>query len=200
MVEYQEVPRMPMYNVPQQMQPPAVDKDFDQIESYGSIIKDLTDTEKFLLAYELRLVGKMMVEGNEVTDTSIKPVIKDREIAKYLVDMIRSVANQNTHFSGFESADVDNTLRAFNYTINRWLMLQGKKVPLRYRQKLSLEAMNICKASLHKALKHIILTWSKGNIREAQQLTTQPQQESKGGLLNFVFGKGKYRYKRKWQY
>jgi len=166
--------------------PPEYVRDPDLTDRFGSIIKDLTDTEMFLREYELRLMGKKENErGDIVDDGNVVPIIKSEKTAREFVDMIRSVANQNTHFTGFESGDVYNSLNALNYTMNRWLMFQAGNVPLRYRQKLSLEAMNIAKASLHKAKKHLILTWSKGNIREGQQITHSDGE--KKGFMNFLF-------------
>ena len=168
----------------QQELPPQMDRDFDEIENYGSIIKDLTDTEKFLQKYELRLVGKKLDDnGNAVDDVGIKPRVKDERIAREFVEMIRSVANQNTHFSGFEKEDIYNSLNSLNYTMNRWLMFQGENIPLRYRGKLSMEAMNIAKASLHKANKALLLKWSKGSITEGQQITAHPSE--KRNFLDF---------------
>lgn len=167
--------------------PPQYDRDFDQIESYGSIIKDLTDTEELLKNYELRLIGKKEDDDGKIVDDK-EPIIKNPDRAKEFVDMIRSVANQNTHFTWFDKNDILNTLNAFNYTMNRWLMFQADAIPLRYRGKLSHEAMNIAKASLHKAKDRTLLGWSKGSIKEGQQ--TIRGQEKKGGfsILN-LFGR-----------
>lgn len=161
------------------------DKDYDQIENYGSIIKDLTDTADLLKDYELRLLGlKIDEEGNEISNPNIKPLIHNRQTASNFVDMIRSIANQNTHFTGFEEVDINNSLNALNYTINRWMMFQGENIPLRHRQKLSFEAMNIAKASLHKAKKALMAKWSKGQIHEGQNITQGPK---KKGILDYVF-------------
>jgi len=166
--------------------PPQYSKDFDQIESYGSIIKELTDTEKLLDNYELSLTGKKKDEnGKIVKDKKLTPIIYNDQTAKEFVDMIRCVANQNTHFSDFEEKDIYNALNAMNYTMNRWMMFQGTKIPIRHRQKLSFEAMNIAKASLHKAKKFRILQWSKGQITHSEGQNYGNKQ--KKGFMDFVF-------------
>lgn len=179
-MQYQDIP---VQNYQDYMPPPEYDRNFDQIDQYGSIIKDLTAVDELLNRYELRLLGKKENDmGEVVTDENLKPMITDEQAAKEFVEMIRSVANQNTHFTGFEQGDILNSLNALNYTMNRWLMFQGEKIPKMYRQKLSLEAMNIAKASLHKAKRHLILSWSKGNIKEGQQVNYNPNQ--KPGFLS----------------
>lgn len=189
--QYQEVDVAPYgYEQGQPLpQPAQYDRDFDQIESYGSIIKEITDTEAFLKAYELRLVGKVEDDsGNMVRDKSITPMINNDQTAKEFVDMIRSIANQNTHFTWFNNADILNSLNAMNYTMNRWLMFQRDIIPLRYRQKLAFEAMNIAKASLHKAKDRTLLGWSKGNIKEGQQITQGGGgMQQKRGLMDMLF-------------
>lgn len=166
--------------IPQEI-PPEYERGFDQIENYGSIIKDLTDTEKLLFDYELRLTGKKLNDKGEVIrDKTLNPLINDEQTAKEFVEIIRSVANQNTHFSGYDDNDVYNGLQALNYTVNRWLMIQKNKVPIHYRQKISLEAMNICKASLKKANKALILQWSKGNIKEGRNVNYNQGQQKRG--------------------
>jgi hypothetical protein len=169
--------------------PPQYDRDFDQIESYGSIIKDLTDTNELLDRYELRLIGKKLNEEGDIVKDK-EPIIKNPDKAKEFVDMIRSVANQNTHFTWFDKGDILNTLNAFNYTVNRWLMFQGEDIPLRYRGKLSHESMNIIKASLHKAKDRTLLGWSKGSIKEGQQITQNPQKKGGFNILG-LFGRNK---------
>jgi len=173
----------------EQQLPPQYDKDFDQIESYGSIIKDLTDTEELLRKYELRLIGKKENEEGDIEDDK-EPIIKNPDKAKEFVDMIRSVANQNTHFTWFDKNDILNTLNAFNYTMNRWLMFQAEDIPLRYRGKLSHEAMNLAKASLHKSKDSVMLKWSKGSISEGQQISRQPEKKSGFNPFN-IFGRKK---------
>ena len=161
-------------------------QNIDQIESYGSIIKDLTDTDKLLEDYELRLLGKKKEDNRIVKDHTVTPRIKDEQTAKDFIEIIRSIANQNTHFSGFEEAEIYKSLMALNYTMNRWMMFQREKIPRLYRQKISLEAMNIAKASLMKANKGLILQWSKGNIKEGQNINYNPN-ERKRGMLDFIF-------------
>lgn len=177
--EYYGVPHLP----PEEQQ---YSRAYDQIENYGSIIKDLTDTEEMLLKWELQLTGKTFDEkGNIVDDERNKPRIKDIQVAKELIALVRSIANQNTHFSGFEDKDVYHSLDALNYSLNRWMMFQGDKIPRLYRQKLSLEAMNICKASLMKANKALILQWSKGNIKEGT--TTNYNPNGKKSMFSWLF-------------
>jgi hypothetical protein len=150
----------------------------DNIEAYGSIIKDLTDTEKLLekfrlevLGYELQLDGK----AKRVRDINI-----DEDAMYDFINIVKSVVNQNTHFSRYEDGTVQNSLKAANYYINRHLMMQGSKIPLRYRAKISYEAMNLIQASLYKAHKGNILIWTKGTFGE--QSSYQNTNEKKGGL------------------
>lgn len=168
---------------------PRYEENTDLVDSpRGSIIKDLTDTEAMLLNYELSLCGLMInEEGKIVKNPEIDPRITDRRVAKEFVDTIRSIANQNTHFSGFEDKDVGNSLMALNYTINRWMMFQSGKIPRLYRQKLSLEAMNLTKASLMKARKALILQWSKGTIREGRTEHYSPNE--KKGMFDWLMPK-----------
>ena len=183
------------YLPPEALQPPQqdpyvepqYDRDFDQVERYGSIIKDLTDTEKYLEEYELRLIGKTRdKDGKVIVDPLSKAIIKDEQSARDFIELIRSVANQNTHYSGFDEKDVITSLMALNHTINRWMMFQHEKIPRLYRQKLAIEAMNIAKASLLKANKALILQWSKGNIKEGQNFNYNPNQE-KQGMFSWLF-------------
>ena len=52
---------------PQQQELPyEYERGYDQIENYGSIIKDLTETEQMLIAYELRLTGKRINDKKEI--------------------------------------------------------------------------------------------------------------------------------------
>lgn len=185
--QYAEVETPIPYPIPGQQPglPPDFDRDYDQVERYGSIIKDLTDTEKLLKDYELRLMGMKLDDNDEIVkDTSIEPRIKDIQTAKDFVEAIRSVANQNTHFTGYKENDILNSLNVFNYTMTRWMMFQGENIPLRYRQKMCMEAMNIIKASLHKAKNALIAKWSKGSISEEQHVSNNNQG---GGTGMFPF-------------
>lgn len=141
----------------------------DMIESYGGVIKDLTDTEKLLIDYEYKLQGmrKDTATGKYVDIPGLATRMSKAKSIEF-VDMLRSIVNQNTHFSNFEERIITNILRSANYSINRWLMFQGEAIPLRYRPKISFEAMNLIIASLYKSNRGTILDWTKGSFRVAE--------------------------------
>lgn len=138
---------------------------------YGSIIKDLTDTEKILMEFELRLRGKKMENGKIVFDPNMESYIKTDRAAATFMDIVRSAVNRHNDFSFYEKNEINPIIFGANYTICRWLMLQGEDVPTRYRAKISFEAMYLINASLHKALNGRILTWTKGSFSEGRNIT-----------------------------
>ena len=145
----------------------------DQIESYGGIIRDLTDVKKLIDEFELKLQGKKL-EGNKIVEVK-DPVYKLSEFtATQLGSLLRSIANQNTHFTLFEPANVRNTLVNFNYTINLLMLRQGDKIPLGVRQKISFEMICIAQASLQKAASATILKWTKGSFNEGVNRSDVP--------------------------
>lgn len=156
----------------------------DEIEHYGSIIKDLMDTNKDIVDFELRLIGCEIDENGKIAPIpNVKPMM-DRNTAKEFMNIIRSVVNQNTHFSKFSEKTVYNVLMAANYRICKFLMFQGEKVPLRKRGNISFEAMNLLNASLHKANEGVILRWSKGSISEGFQ--SQANNNNKRGIMDYI--------------
>ena len=185
-VEYVEVPDNGLpYD--QRYQPSAQ----DMVEKYGGVIRDLTDTESMLLAYEWKLQGKRLNKTTQLVE-DIVGLNKSMDEAKAIefVDLIRSIVNQNTHFTNFNETIINNLQASSNYTINRWLMFQGEKVPLRYRGKISFEAMNMITESLYKSLGGTILDWTKGSFtvgeREGANQGKQPSM-----FMPWTWGKGR---------
>ena len=146
----------PTYNQPPQ----------DMIETYGGVIKELTDTDKLLSYFELRLQGKFIGEGGEIKDRVGAKFKLDESTAIELVDMIRSIVNQNTHFSKIPKKVVPCIIMSANITITRFMMLKAEEIPLRYRNKIAFECMNLITASLYKSHEGTILSWTKGSFAE----------------------------------
>lgn len=160
----------------------------DNIEQYGSIIKDLTDTEKILEDYELRLRGKVRKKDGSVhKDPNLNPYIKTDQAARDFVDFIRSVVNRHNDFSFYDEKEADKILMGANYEINRWLMLHGDVVPLRYRSKISFEAMAHINSSTHKAINGRMLTWTKGSFSEGRSMHEGGSPHNKKSILNYIF-------------
>lgn len=137
----------------------------DLIETYGGIIEKLTSTEKLLMEYEFKLQGKRFdTKTNSIIEIPSLQIRMDEAKAIEFVDMLRSIVNQNTHFSNFDDGVINNILLSANYSINRWLMFQGESVPLRHRPKIAFEAMNMIIASLYKSNNGTILDWTKGSF------------------------------------
>lgn len=157
----------------------------DQIASYGSIIKDLMDTNKDMEDFELRLLAKERNDDGKIMSIKGLEPIMDESTAKDFINKIKSVVNKNTHFSKFNEKTVTNVLMLMNYDLNRYLMFQGKRVPLRHRIGVSIEAMNMINASLHKAMEGAILRWSKGQINEGINTSYQPPQRK--GIFQYLF-------------
>lgn len=183
---------IPQYNYPSQVQeqyPYTTAEDYEQRDistQYGSIIKDLTDTDKILEEFEMRIVGKKYDSNNKlVDDPDAEPYIKKQKISREFMNIIRSQVNRHNDFSFYEINEVDNILFGANYTINRWLMLQGTEVPLRYRSKLSFEAMGLISASLHKAMNGRMLTWTKGSFQEGRSINDSAGTQS--SIWDYVF-------------
>jgi len=162
----------------------------DLIQTYGGIIKDLTDTEGLLKNYELKLQGKVLnTRTNKIEEIDGLSIKIQRGKAIEFVDMLRSIVNQNTHFSNFNEAIIYNLLASANYSINRWLMFQGTSIPLRYRPKISFEAMNMIIASLFKSNNGTILDWTKGTFDEREH-SNGGRREDKGNIfMPWTWGK-----------
>ena len=185
--DYSAIPQDP-YNLQPGMQDPSYD--YDTIEAYGGIIKDLTDTEKILDDYELKLRGKKRKEdGSIIVDKSQRAMVKTDMAARDLVNLARSVVNRHNDFSYFELKESQAVLHGFVRTVNRWLMFQCDEVPLGYRQKISFELTSFVFASLHKATDGRMLKWTKGTFREGTNITDRP--ERKKSLMDYIPGFGK---------
>jgi hypothetical protein len=183
------IPDSQEYIIPQQQpqfRPPRYEPDFDKIDEYGGIIKDLTDTDKLLHALELRLLGKKEELDGTIVDVR-KTGIHQDSVHEY-INLLRSIVNQNTHFTNFKEDRVINTLKAANYYINRWLMLQGDKFPRRLRASISFESMNLIQSSLFKANDATILKWTKGSFKEGISMNPDSQGRE-GGFFNWILGK-----------
>jgi len=170
---------MPQYQYPPMQQYPQ-----DQIEQYGSIIKDLTDTEKLLDQLRMTILGLQMVDGKEVKTR--KEVRIDEDAVHEFLNLVRGVVNQNTHFSRYDDATVESILKALNYHTNRFLMLQGARIPIRYRANIATQAMALCTGSLYKAKEGNILRWTKGSFMESKTANDSFASEKKG-FLSFLF-------------
>lgn len=159
----------------------------DATEQYGSIIKDLTDTEKILLDFELSIQGKTInEEGKIIKLPNITPYIQNENTAREFVDLVRSFVNRHNDFSFYSEAEINDYVQGANVIISRWLMFQSSEVPLRYRQKIAFQGMALINASLHKANGGKMLVWTKGTFREGLNISADPQQK-KRGLLSYVF-------------
>jgi len=166
---------------------------YDGIEAYGSIIKDLTDTKDMLDLWELTLQGKKKLDSGAVVDDPLMTAyIKKPQAARDFVDIVRSVVNRHNDFSYISEKQAANLIYGANYNINRWLMLQSDDVPLRYRSKISFEAMARINSSVYKAVDGKMLTWTKGSFQEGRQVNERPE-ESKKSLMSYIIPFGKNR-------
>lgn len=176
---------------PMGYQPNPQDYEYiNNVEQYGSIIKDLTDTEKILDEFELRLLGKKRDESGKILDDEYRDVmIQKHRVAREFVDILRSVVNRHNDFSYYEENEGFAIINGANTTLNRWLMLQAEDVPLRYRSKISFEAMSLISASVHKAINGRMLVWTKGTFNEGRNFSEQPNQ--KKSVMDYIFPWGK---------
>jgi hypothetical protein len=159
----------------------------DATEQYGSIIKDLTDTDKILMDFELSIQGKFInEEGKIMSRPNIVPYIPNENTAREFVDLVRSFVNRHNDFSYYSENEINDYIQGANVIISRWLMFQSSEVPLRYRQKIAFQGMALINASLHKASGGKMLVWTKGTFREGLNISADPQQK-KRGLLSYVF-------------
>ena len=157
----------------------------ETVNDYGSIIKDLTETDILLETFELRLRGKTKNDKGEVTTIpGAECYIKTDQAARDYVNLIRSVVNRHNDFSYYEASEGYSLIAGANYQINRWLMLQGDVIPTRYRSKISFEAMALISASVHKAMEGRILRWTKGTFGENRQYNDNAQQKT--GLIGSI--------------
>ena len=151
----------------------------DMPEKYGSIIKDLTDTDDMLRKFEARLRGKIVKDNGDIDiDSSQTAYIKTDQAARDYIDLIRSIVNRHNDFSYYEPNEAFAIVEGAAATLNRWLMLQGKDVPTRYRAKIAFEGMALISASLHKAMNGRILVWTKGTFKEGMNISQSPQKKS----------------------
>lgn len=158
----------------------------NNVEQYGSIIKDLTDTETLLDNFELRLLGKKRnPDGKVVDDDAREVLIHKKRVAREFVDILKSVVNRHNDFSYYSEKEGYAIINGANYTINRWLMLQAEDVPLRYRSKISFEAMSLISASIHKAIDGRMLRWTKGTFTEGRNINERPQERR--SMMDYIF-------------
>ena len=193
---YRQLPTQPIFNQPalnqpiQQPPPPLLMPDYepqkDVIETYGGIIKDLTDTDKLLEDFELRLRGKKKDEtGKIVKDESATAYIKTDQAARDFVNLIRGVVNRHTDFSYYSSNEAAEIIHGACTIIPEWLMYQRDNVPKDYRLKIGFEAMSFIKASCCKAEDGRMLKWSKGAISENSQFN--PTKQENKGFMDYIF-------------
>lgn len=158
----------------------------DLVDTYGSIIKDLTDTDKLLDEFELRLRGKVRTEqGKVVDDPAGTAYIKTDRAARDFVNIVKSIVNRHTDFSFYEVKEGYALIDGACKLIPEWLMYQGGDVPKGYRVKIGFEALSLIKASVHKAINGRMLTWTKGAINEQASFNSRPETEKKG-LMDFI--------------
>lgn len=188
-MQYKPIGQPPILNQPiinqmpqQHYEPPLeqeIEPERDAIDTYGSIIKDLTDTDKIMEDFELRLRGKKKsISGEIVDDPKARVYIKTDEAARDFVNIVKSIVNRHTDFSYYEEKEAYSIIEGAAVVIPEWLMNQGEIVPKGYRQKIGFEAMSYIKASCHKALNGRMLTWTKGAITEQNQLQPKPEKRS----------------------
>lgn len=183
--------QQPYVTVPAQQTEEYLSQDYESrnvMQEYGSIIKELTDTEKIVKDFELRLRGKRIdEEGKIVKLDDTESYIKSDRAARDFIDIIRSLVNRHNDFSYYEENDAYAIIQGANYTITRWLMLQGDEVPLRYRFKISFEAMSLISASMHKAMKGRMLVWTKGSFKEGMNHSDNNQQQQGKGFMEMMW-------------
>lgn len=154
----------------------------DLIQHYGSIIKDLTDTETLLYKFELRLLGKGIDEQGNII--KLREPMMDEEKVRDFVDQVKSIVNQNTHFTRFNDKKMDAILQNAGSHIPRWMMQQGSAVPQKNRGAINFMALNLIIESLHKANEGTILRWSKGGFTDSS--THAPMNERQKGALEKI--------------
>jgi len=194
--QYRPLPQMPAYNMPPQGYPDPMQDIFmdpgqmyapsrDLIKEYGSIIKDLTDTDKLMEAFELRLRAKVKDEnGKIVEDKNGIAYVKTDKAAREFVDFMRSVVNRHTDFSYYDSKDSEAIVKGFAQEMAWWLAARGKDIPLHYRGKILIEAGAYMFASLRKAENGTMLKWSKGAISESSAFNQRPEKPK--GMLDYL--------------
>jgi len=182
------------YSVPGGVYPPQdLRQDYlETVEQYGSIIKDLTDTEKLLEDFELRLRAKRKSATGEVEVIPYSEAyIKTDQAARDYVNLLRSIVNRHNDFSFYELKEGYALIDGANYQINRWLLLQGEDIPTRYRCKISFEGMALISASMHKAMEGRMLRWTKGTFGENRNFVDNPNQQKQGffGTIANIFNR-----------
>lgn len=167
---------------PAGMQPQDIRQDYlETVDQYGSIIKDLTDTDKILDEFELRLRAKKRNATGEIEEIKdAESYIQTDQAARDYVNLLRSIVNRHNDFSFYEMPEGYSLITGANYQINRWLLLQGKDIPTRYRCKISFEGMALISASIHKAMEGRMLRWTKGTFGENRNFIDNPGQQKQG--------------------
>lgn len=181
---------LPQYNqdyYPGEQQQEDGDYEYGDLpQSYGSIIKELTDTAKIVDDFELRLRGKTRDKKGEVVDDPRQEAyIKSDKVARDFTNILRSHVNLHVDFSYFDAKEVASRTNGAILNITRWLMLQGDDIPQRYRHKISHEALNLIDASYHKALEGKMLKWTKGSFREGRNVNEM--QGNNKGFMDYIF-------------
>lgn len=148
----------------------------DLVEGYGSIIRDLTDSEKLIEDFKMQLLGLRKRDDGKIVRT--RKTMVDADTATEITNLMKGIINQNTHFSSFDENRAINTLSALNYHLNRYLLQCGERIPLRMRANIATQAMALAQGSTFKANDGTILRWSKGGFSDT------PQQRSGGGGFN----------------
>lgn len=176
------IPREPLDDRERYLDEPEYGENL--LREYGSIIKDLTDTDDMLLKFELRLLGKGENKDGEII--TIRKPYMTAEKARDLIDQIRSIVNQNTHFTKFDKHNVEAILTIAASEIPRWLMRQGNDVPRKHRSTINFIAFNLIIESLYKANDGTILRWTKGSFREG---IMQNERNKKSGWFDWLPGR-----------
>jgi len=171
-----------------QQQEPQYEQD-NIIQDYGSIIKDLTDTDKMLTAFEMRLLGLGYDPEDKNKIIKFREPLMEAELVRDFLDQIRSIVNQNTHFTYYDKTNVENILFIAGYQLPRWLMMQGNGIARKHRGTINFMAMNLIMESLHKANDGKILKWTKGSFREGSN--RNDDFGKKGMMDKFMFWKRK---------
>lgn len=159
----------------------------DLFREYGSIIKDLTDTTDMLKRFELRLLGYGENLKGEIVP--IRQPMMEPELVSEFMDMIRSIVNQNTHFSKYDGKNVEALLERAAYEIPAWMMDKGNACPRKKRGAINFMAFNLIYGSLFKANEGTILRWTKGSFRDGTMGRPQDTNRKRGLFSKFMFWK-----------
>lgn len=168
----------------------------DMIQTYGSIILELFQIEKELLVFEARLRAKTIdVQGNIVDDPKGIAYVRTDQAARDFMDIIKSKVNKHIDFSYYTEDEANSRICGASALINRWLMMQGEDVPLRYRRKLADQAMSLIDASYHKATNGRMMIALRGIYKEGTQNNAGQEQQKKSLLAGlWPFNKQRQSY------